>query len=153
DSKQSLANGLLDRVVRATVFLQGLPHDADETPRASFSQPDAPMHGRRTEIDQDSPRTEHPMRLTEGMDHAPGRHSSERPGENDPAERGRGVGKRLSLAYPIGDQLGVASWKAAPASSDLPPVRVHRVDHGRSERGQPQGEATVAAADLDHATA
>ncbi len=93
------------------------------------------------------------MGVSQGMNHALMRDASERPGEDDDVEGVVGVSKSLSAPYVVVDELLKAGGEIAAGESNSGGIGIERLNALRTKRTEPQGEASVAAADFQYARA
>src|SRR5439155_22892186 len=103
-------------------------------------------------VDQQATRSEHPVDLVEGIDHALQCDASERPATDDDVERAVVVRQRLRRADLETCVVDSLVARALPRGSDALGVGVEPVD-GPREGGDAEREATVATAEIEHAFA
>ena len=73
---------LVDGSVGSVIIRKPLTHSPQQFVFAVLDYPDAPMHGRRAQIEKQPSGRKNTMCFEEGMDHALVRHSSQRPREH-----------------------------------------------------------------------
>jgi hypothetical protein len=142
-----------NRSVRGVVVVKNFMQRSDRAPAAALAQAQLPVLRRRTEIDQYPILFEDAVRLVQGMNHALKSHSSEYPGEHNNVECTRGIFQALRMSDVIGDALAVMFGSIFAGQPDAPWIGIYRLDIARPKRGKSQGQATIAAADLEHALA
>jgi hypothetical protein len=153
ESEESLAHDLRHGTVRQTILVEGFPHGPDQTPASSLAHPHATVLRRRAQVHQRPAWAKNSVCFVEGMDHALGRHSSESPGEDHAIELARAVGQALRAAHAESNAAGVLGRESGARLTKLLGVGIDRVNALRSERCQPQCQATVSTTDLEQALA
>ncbi len=149
----SLAHHLLDRRVSRVVAVEFLVKLSDEAPGPAGADPEAAVRGRRAQVNQNTTWLEDTMCLLQGMNHALLGNSSERPREDGRIKKAVVVPQVSRLAHMVCNAPLVTSWELPARLADALHIWIEGLDVPRSERGQPQGQSTVATADLDHAPA
>lgn len=151
--EQTVPNHARDRAIRGVILIEGLAHHADQAPAPPLSQPDAPVLGRRTQVDEQAAGSQHPVCFAEGMDHALAGHSSQGPGKNHAVELVRAVGQALGVADPVVYAPRLPGRDRGTGRADDACVGVERMDLRGSKLREAKGQTSVAAADLEHAQA
>jgi hypothetical protein len=80
-AKKRLVNHALYRTIRRAIIFEDFVQASDLADVPLVGDPHAPMFCGRAQVNQDSAWFEDSMDLPEGMNHAPSRDSSERPGK------------------------------------------------------------------------
>jgi hypothetical protein len=147
-SKQSSADGGLDRLVCHMVVGEIFLHGRDERPTPTALQADAAVSRRGPKVNQQTVRTEGSVGFGEGMDHAPGGKASEGPGEDDNVERPGGKFQAAGRADGVPHLPSVRLGQRLAGAPNGVSVRIDG-DDLCSEPGEASGQPTVAASNFE----